>query len=96
MSMTLEESAALMNDATFRGRVKVAALNYAQYLSLQASTASSNAKMTFMQQTMRAPDAMAQTLTPPTVLNPNVQQDGPTVSDASLQAAVQTTADMMM
>lgn len=96
MALTQEESAALMNDPVFRGRVKVCALNYAQYLSLQAATAGSNAKMTWMQSTVRNPDNMAATLTPPTVLNPNVQIAGAEVTDADLMAAVQAVADMIM
>ena len=96
MAMTYEESAALMQDMAFRGRVKVAALNYAQYLSLQVATASSNATMMWVQQTFRSPDAMAQTLTPPTVMNPNVQAAGTDVSDDALLAAVQSVANMMM
>lgn len=94
--MTYAESAALMNDTVFRGRVKVALLNYAQYLSLQLATASSNAKMVFIQQTIRNLEVMTQTVVPPTVMNPNVQQDGADISDANLQAAVQAVADLMM
>lgn len=96
MAMTQEESAALMNDPVFRGRVKVCALNYAQYLTLQAATASSNAKMKWMQATIAGPDQMAATLTPPVVLNPNVQIAGAEVTDADLMAAVQAVADMIM
>lgn len=94
MAMTYAQSAALMQDPDFRARVKVSALTYAQYLSLEVSN--SNAKMRWIQSTMSAPDQMAVTLVPPTVMNPNVQADGPTISDANLQAAVQAVADMMM
>ena len=94
MSMTFEESAALINDSVFRGRVKVAALLYAQYLSLQP--ANSNAKMRWLQQMIATPDQTATQLAPPTVMNPNVQQAGAAVTDIDLQAAVQVVADMMM
>ena len=35
--MTYEESSVLMNDATFRGRVKVAALKFAAYLFAESN-----------------------------------------------------------
>lgn len=92
--MTFEESAQLINDQAFRGRVKVAALLYAQYLSQQPNLG--NAKQTWIRQTMQAPDQAAQLLSPNVVINPNVQQAGAAVTDANLQAAVQYVADAMM
>jgi len=92
--MTLEESANLMNDLNFRGRVKVAALIYAQYLTLQPNNSSSAANWIFA--TLRAPDIAAQTLTPSVVINPNVQNAGALVTDANLQAAVQQVANSLM
>jgi hypothetical protein len=93
MAMTYEESNLLMQDPAFRGRVKVAALTYAQYLSLEPAT---NAQMRWIQNTMAAPDQMAMTLTPPTVMNPNVQTAGAAVTDEQLQAAVQAVANQFM
>lgn len=92
--MTYVESAALMKDQTFMGRVKVAALNYAQSLSLQPSLSNSQSK--WINQAMTQSDFMAQMLTPPVVMNPNVQQGGAAVSDADLQAAVQAVANQTM
>lgn len=94
MALDYTESAALMQDPTFRGRVKVAALEYAQFLTLQP--ANSNSKVKWIQQTYANPDQMAATLTPPTVMNPNVQAAGATISDAELQGAVQAVADLIM
>jgi hypothetical protein len=93
MAMSYEESNALMQDMAFRGRVKVAAVVYAQYLALLPAT---NAQMRWIQTTMSQPDQMAGTLTPPTVMNPDVQAAGPTVSDEVLQAAVQSVANQIM
>lgn len=94
MALTYEESAQLMQDPTFRGRVKVAALTYAEYLTNQPGN--SNAKARWIQTCFASPDQMAMTLTPPTVMDPAVQQDGAAVTDAALQAAVQAVADVMM
>jgi hypothetical protein len=84
-----------MNDPTFRGRVKVAALQYAQYIHLQAGVP--NSKTQWAQRTMQQPDATAQILVPTVVMNPNVQQaGGAAINDTDLIAAVQSVADMMM
>jgi hypothetical protein len=45
---------------------------------------------------MQQPDAMATVLTPPTVMNPNVQAAGAAITDPDLQSAVQAVADVMM
>ncbi|HEY1242227.1 MAG TPA: hypothetical protein VGF16_16800 [Bryobacteraceae bacterium] len=94
MALTYDDSAQLMNDAQFRGRVKVAALTYAQYIALQPAT--SGARIRWAQQVMQQPDAMATVLTPPTVMNPNVQAAGAAITDPDLQSAVQAVADVMM
>ena len=94
MAMSFAESAALMNDQAFRARVKVAALVYAQYITLQP--ANSSARVRWAQQVSLQPDQMAITLTPPTVMNPNVQLAGAEITDENLQAALQAVADVMM
>jgi hypothetical protein len=94
MALTLSDSAALINDPTFRGRVKVAAVNYAQYLQLQPSLSASKSR--WIQNTMTQPDQAAQQLTPGVVLNPSVQNAGAAVTDADLKAATQVVADLQM
>jgi hypothetical protein len=94
MALTYEESAILMNDPVFKGRVKVSALTYAQYITLQPAT--SGSRIRWAQQVMQQPDAMAQSLVSPVVMNPNVQADGGAIDDVNLQAAVQAVADVMM
>lgn len=94
MAMSFEDSAALMNDADFRARVKVAALQYATGIFLQANN--SKSRSNWAQATMASPDMQAQTLTPNVVMNVNVQAAGGTIDDMGLLSAVQVTADMMM
>jgi hypothetical protein len=72
----------------------VAALNYAQSLSIQANLSGSQTR--WIQQTFGQPDQMAQTLHSPVVMDPNVQADGSNVSDANLQASVQAVANRIM
>lgn len=93
MALSLAESATLINDLDFRGRVKVAALKYATYLFTQGGDQN---KMPWAQRTLQQPDAAAQTLVPPTVMNVNVQTLGADINDQNLEAAVTITADMMM
>ena len=94
MAMTLEEQASLMNDQTFRGRVKVAALLYAQYLTLHPGNSNSMSNWVFA--TLKSPDSAAAMLVPSVVINPNVQAAGALTSDDELKAAVQTAANAMM
>lgn len=94
MALNLEESANLINDSAFRGRVKVAALLYAQYLTLHPGN--SNSMMNWVFQTLKSPDASTAMLVPSVVINPNVQSAGKDVTDADLQSAVQTVANSLM
>jgi len=92
--MTLLESANLMINIDFRNRVKVAALQYAQYIQLQS--ANSNSRASWAQRTIQSPDQAAIQLVPAVVMNVNVQQAGPDVTDLNLQAAVQAVSDLQM
>lgn len=95
MAMSQTDTANLINDPIFRGRVKVAALQYAQYLQLQPSLNASKAN--WIQRTMTQPDQIAQTLVAAVVISPNVQNaGGSSVSDPDLLAATQYAADLQM
>lgn len=91
------QSYALMNDLDFRGRVQVACLSYAQYITLEPSNAPAhNTRLRWANNVFQNPTMVASQTTPPVVMNPNVQQDGSAVTDASLQAAVQAVVDEFM
>jgi len=97
MALTYDDSAKLMNDSTFRGRVKTACLSYAQYISIEASnTPAHNSRYRWAQNCFQQPDMVAQQITQPVVLNPNVQSAGSAITDADLQAAVQAVVDAIM
>lgn len=90
MALTYEQTSTLMNDGTFRGRVKVACLKYADYISLEAATVPAHAtRIKWAQQTYAMPDASAANVTPAVVMDPAVQQDGAAITDAALQSAVE-------
>lgn len=88
--MTYEESAALMLDTVFRGRVKVACLKFADSIMIEAPTVPAhNARLRWAQQTFQQPDSVAQQVQPPTVMDPAVQTAGAAVTDNMLQGAVE-------
>lgn len=95
--MTYEESAALMNDFQFRGRVKVAVLKYADSIMIEASNVPAhNTRERWALQSMNNPEMVAAQIQPPVVMDVQVQLDGPGITDAALQASVQAVVDKMM
>lgn len=97
MALTYEQSATLMNDMTFRGRIKVACLKYANYIVGEATTVPAhNTRMKWAQQTLQQPDASALLVTPTTVMDPAVQDQGSAIDDAGLQSATENAINKMM
>src|SRR5262245_30684042 len=96
--MTYEESAALMTDIPFRGRVKVAVLRYADRILIEPSaTAGYNTLLRWAQQAFQQPDMVAGQVQPPTVMDAAVQSaGGADITDEALQAAVETTVRKML
>lgn len=95
--MTYEESAALMQDIAFRGRVKVACLKYADSIMIEASNVPAhNARYKWAQNAFMQPDLVAMQVQPPTVMDPGVQSAGAAVTDAALQGAVETVVNKMI
>lgn len=90
MALTYSDSAALMQDVEFRGRVKVASLKFAQYIvNEQPNVEAHSARYRWAQSVFAQPDFVAANITPMVVMDPSVQQDGAAVSDAALQSAVE-------
>lgn len=95
--MTYEESAALMQDMTMRGRIKVAALKFADSIMIEPTSASGhNARLRWAQQTFMQPDQVALTLPPPVVMDAAVQSAGAAVTDEALQGAVEAVVNKML
>jgi hypothetical protein len=92
MALTYDESSALMTDIPFRGRIKVACLNFAQYIADEAPSVDGHvSRLRWAQQTYLNPDAAALQVQAPTVMDPNVQAQGGTIPDDQLQSAVENT-----
>jgi hypothetical protein len=95
--LTYEESAALMNDFNFRGRVKVAALKYADSIMIEDDTVPAhNTRGRWALETFRNPDITAQQLHPAVVMDSAVQAAGAAVEDAALQGAVETVVNKIL
>jgi hypothetical protein len=95
--MTYEESDTLMKDPTFRGRVKVACLKYADSIQNEASTVPAhNARLRWANGCWTNPDGTAAQTQPPTVMDPAVQAEGAAIADAALQGSVETVVNKML
>jgi len=95
--MTYEESNALMTDLTFRGRVKVACLKYADSIMNEpSSTTAHNSRLRWASQTYQQPDMVATTTQPPTVMDAAVQADGANITDTALQGSVEAVVNKMI
>ena len=97
MALTYEESASLMQDGVFMGRVKVACLTYARYIVDEPSNVPAHStRIRWAQATMMSPDAAAQQITPTVVMDGQVQADGAAITDENLQIAVETSVNKIL
>jgi hypothetical protein len=97
MALTYTESSNLMIDIEFRGRIKVACLTFADYISgEEPSVAAHNTRLKWAQSVFASPDAVAAGIQPTVVMDPSVQAAGSAITDADLQAAVETTVNKIL
>lgn len=95
--LTYDQSAQLMTDYTFRGRVKTACLKFAMSITNEASNAPAHtSRMRWAQQCYQQPDIVAGQVQPPTVMDPNVQTTGSAIDDDTLQGAVEAVANQLI
>lgn len=90
MALDSTQSAALMNDSVFRGRIKFFGIKYADYISLEAPTTERHtAAVRWATRMYQQPDQVAAELQPPVVTDPAVQADGSAITDEKLGPAVE-------
>lgn len=95
--MTYAESALLMTNLDFKGRIKVAALKYADSIFIEAtSTPAHSSRLRWATNAFTQPDMVAQQIQPPTVMDPAVQTAGSDITDAGLQGAVEGVVNKML
>jgi hypothetical protein len=97
MALTYENSAALMTDAAFRGRIKVSCIKFADFILNEAATVPAhNARVRWANSTFQNPEQAAYQVQPPTVMDPAVQTAGAAITDAALQSAVEGVINKMI
>jgi hypothetical protein len=98
MALTYSDSATLMNDINFRGRIKVSLLNFANQVLAEASTTPAhNTRLKWAQNALLQPDFTAQQIQPNVVMDPSVQSSGgSSIDDPTLQTAVENTIENLI
>jgi hypothetical protein len=95
--LTYEESALLMSDMAFRGRIKVGCLKFADYIMLEPqATPAHNTRIKWAQSTVNSPDMAAGQIQPPVVMDSAVQEAGAEITDDALQASVETVVNKLL
>ncbi len=90
MALTYDESAALMNDPAFRGKVKVAMLRYCDTILIESdSVMGHTSRVRWAQQAMMQPEMWVSQLQPNVVMDPAIQEAGTASTDAQIQAATE-------
>ena len=97
MALSYEQSADLMKDGVFIGRVKVGCLTYARYITDEASsTPGHSSRLRWANNTLLNPDGAAQQAVPTVVMDSAVQADGAAVTDQALQGAVENAVNKLL
>lgn len=95
--LSYEQSNTLSQDSNFRGRVKIACLNFAKYIVGEPPTQPAhNTRVRWAQNTVANPDGTAQQVQPPTVMQDGVQTQGSAISDEGLQTAVEVAVNSIL
>ena len=88
--MTYEESAALMTDLVFRGRIKVSVVKYASSIASEdVSVQHHHARARWAASAKQQPDGVAGQVQPGVVMDPAIQAAGAEIEDVALQGAVE-------
>jgi len=95
--MTYEETGALMQDQVFFGRVQVACLHFAEYISGEAaSVPAHNTRYKWAQSTFINPVQATAAVMPAVVMEDLVQTNGKDITDADLQTATEQAVNKLM
>jgi len=90
MALTYDQSLALMNDSSFRGRVMVACLKFADSIVIEAgNTPAHTSRLKWANTCNYNPDQTAGLVQRPVVIDGAVQSAGSSITDDALQGAVE-------
>ena len=101
MALDYAGTATLMNDATFRGRVKVACLHFSAYVTGEdITTPAHTSRLRWAQNTLANPDFAAQQITPIVVGDPGIQAannpDASDIADSIVQSATEAAINKVL
>lgn len=97
MAKTYDELSILMQDFTFRGRIKVSCLTYSTYiLNEPPSTDGHSSRYRWAQNVGNQPDVEAARLQPMICMDDRVKEQGSDISDSDLQAATETVVNKFL
>jgi hypothetical protein len=97
MALTYEDTFALMSDAVFRGRVNIACVNFARYITDEAANVPAHStRVRWAQNTLINPEVAVNQVIPTVVTDGAVQTDGAAITDPDLQSAVETAVNKLL
>jgi hypothetical protein len=97
MALTYEETFALMSDTVFRGRVNIACVNFARYITDEAAnTPAHSTRVKWAQNTLVNPEVAVNQVIPTVVTDGQVQADGAAITDPALQSTVETAVNKLL
>jgi len=97
MTISYADSAALMTDAAFHGRTKIACLHFADYIRGEADTVPAHAtRLRWAEQTFVTPDNSVAQIMSTLVMDPAVQADGAAITDPALQSSVEASVNKLI
>jgi hypothetical protein len=101
MALDYNGSANLMNDLTFRGRVKVAVLHYAGFIIGEpATTPAHSSRLKWANSALLQPDFVTQQVQPIVVGDDNIQAatqpDASDIADTVVQTATETAINKIL
>jgi len=97
MALDYTQSADLMKDGVFIGRVKVGCITFARYIMDEApSVPAHSTRIKWAQATIISPEGAAQQITPTVVMDSTVQEAGTDVTDEALQGAVEAAVNKLI
>jgi len=97
MTISYTDTAALMIDGVFIGRVKVACLHFASYISGEDSTVPAHpTRLRWSQQAFLMPDNAVMQIMSTLVMDPKVQAEGAAITDTDLQSSVEASVNKII
>ena len=97
MALDYADTSRLMGNQSFRDRVKIACMKFADYISNEALAVPAHwTRLRWAQMVFNSPESAVQQIMPILVMDPQVQLDGEDITDAALQPVVEAAINKLM